>query len=292
MDVFLIRTRLQALIAGRLVGEGLAARRYGVVFIYRQDTDEGAASVRDAYLALERDARFSLRIASNRSFAGTTGVFLVMFLLASLSRGRVFFAGVDSYPTAIAARLAPFAKFSTFDDGSANAFQDSKYYSDQPLEGRGLKRQLSRLLFSQGSASWLRKRVQAHYTILPGLPNIVEPGRLTTLAWDWRDHLVAEDLPKLPSGGQSLTVTLGIAGDRREKLPALLERSDLYILHPREADWSASPKMVRLGSPAEAVLLFLSERRTVTVYHFNSTVNYTLAGRPNIRFINVLEPAA
>lgn len=292
MDVFIVRTRLQALIAKRIVFRN-SLRRFILVCAYQNSRSEDAAEVYELYGDLRQAATFSLDVIEANGFFKSFFKFLFLGIISALSGGKVYLAGVDSYPFALSAKVIPFLKISTFDDGSANFLKASKYFDESPIKGAGVKKKALRLVFPFGCAKYLRSRSTRHYTIFGGLPNIVEGRLVTELDWDW-DNLFDMRDDSYVTGNIKVVVVGTPIHDYtdqysiRKKADFALKTCDIYISHPREREWAGSEKVVRLRSPAEAFLCRLKGEGKVKVYHFNSTVAYALKSSENLEFVDLM----
>jgi beta-galactosamide-alpha-2,3-sialyltransferase len=268
--------------------------RFGVVFLFQKARDEDSELVYELYDEIRTKAFFSIDIVQQDGLLPAAATLLVCNLIAFLTGGQTFAAVINYYPLALAARIFPLARINTFDDGSANLRFSSIFFSAAPLAGSKVRRLLARSLFPQGCAAFLRKKTRRHYTIFPDAENIVGSDRLSPLDWTWRDFLSEEDLHLLPAKARIILLgvpfrELPVPEQSMEKARALLEQVDLYIMHPRETTWIDCSKMVRLKSPAEAVLEVLAERGPLTVYHFGSTVGYALGRHRQITFNDLLD---
>jgi hypothetical protein len=116
---------------------------------------------------------------------------------------------------------------------------------------------------------------------------------VTALKWDWLSFLDKSDLDRVPEC--VTTVILGTPyheykdGERLEGIAKkLLIDADLYISHPRERKIMDTEIVQNFKSPAEALLKYLSSFHCLKVYHFNSTVAYSLSAEEIINFVDVL----
>lgn len=289
MHLLVIRTRLQALIARQIMATAHPGEKYIAVFIYQYNKSEDAPEVYALYNQIRTAATASFDVVTYKSFLGATVLLWGLCCFTTLTRGTIFGAVIDNYQFAMAARFAPFSRFCTFDDGAANFLPESNYFKQKPLEGQSLKRFIARFIFPEGSAAWFRRKSLHHYTIFHGLPNIVDESRLRKLTWDWTALLDVRDVEKLPKSIQKV-----ILGTPHRENPApqatrqfvreLLDSADLYIMHPREEPWIDHPKVVRLYSPAEAVLTYLTHRGALEVWHYDSTARYALHHADKVTF--------
>ena len=292
MHVVLIRTRLQALVAREIMSQFYENDRWLAVFTYQIGTDEDAPEVYEVYREIREKSTASLRVVAGRGLIRTTVKFMMLLCLAAFTRGKVFLAGIDSYPFSLAAKCIWFASVCTFDDGSANILSCSRMFREAPLLGDGFKARVARAAFPKGCCHWLRQRTDTHYTIFPGFENIVSEDRLVNMDWSWQRFFYASDFNVVPQSVQRIILGIPRRGEAEYKvsnalLASYLPYVDLYIMHPRERDWDSSEKCVRLKSPAEAVLERLAERRPLTVFHFGSTVSLSLRGNASITFVDI-----
>lgn len=297
MNVFIVRTRLQSLIIEKIISVE-NVKPYILVICYFENKNEDAPEVYISYEHIKKNAVFSLDMFANDSFVRNVAKYMVIHLIAYLTKDRIFLAGVDNFAFAFAAKLFPFSEINTFDDGSYNVLKSSKYFSESALDRNGIKGIISKTLFPKGGAKYLRDRTNRHYTVFPDLENIVEKSKLIDLEWDWARLLDKRDLDKLPS--KAGTILLGTAFQDfsvtkqkklKETASKLIANSDLYIMHPREKPWLDSSKVIRLHSPAEAVLKYLQgiASAKLTVYHYDTTTSYSLKNDKNIKFIDLLD---
>ncbi|MFB2762835.1 glycosyltransferase family 52 [Marinobacter shengliensis] len=294
MDVFIVRTRLQALIVNNILTRKDAGDRFILVFLHQYSKREDAKEVYELYDSLKKRAVLSFDIVSAHSFLKNFIKFYFLSLVSALSRGKMHLAAFDSYPFALSAKVFPFSSIVTFDDGSANILSWSKYYDERPIRGPGIRKSLLRTIFPQGCARYLRDRTTRHYTIFKNKSNVVETGRVTELDWDWGCLFDDRDAVYLSPDIQAVVLGTPIHDHNDpkgilKKAAFALNNSDLYICHPREREWVKSEKVVRLRSPAEAFLQRLAGEKRIKVFHFNSTVAYALNESENIELVDLMD---
>lgn len=295
MNVFFVRTRLQCLIAQNIVKNIFPNERYSVVFLYHYNRNEDSPLVYKVYESLRKDASCSLDIVSADGLLRNVMMMAPLVFWAVITGGRCVLAVVDSAPIALALRFFRKLKVETFDDGAFNILSNSRLYGFGPMKGGGLKKRISRLLFPKGSTEWMRGRSTKHYTIFSGQPNIVPQDKLHELKWDWSVLLSTQDKLRLVPGTH--VVILGTPHEdfpnpeaSRQVARLLIAEADLYIRHPREGTWLENEKVMDFDSPAEALLIELTKYNALTVFHFNSTVGYTLKKICRINFKNLVDP--
>ena len=295
MNVFIVRTRLQSLIIEEIISIEKVSP-YVLVVCYFDHKNEDAPEVYASYENIKKNAAYSMDIFANDKLFRNVTKYLVVQMIAFLTKGKVFLAGIDSFAFALAAKIFPFTEINTFDDGSYNVLKTSKYFCETALARNGIKGVVSKMIFPKGGAKYLRARTKRHYTVFPNLENIVDKDRVINLQWDWAKLLDQRDLEKLPA--QVSTILLGTAFQDfneskqeklRQKAVELMASTDLYIMHPREKLWLHHAKVIRLHSPAEAILNYIQGMTgdKLTVYHYDTTVSYSLRNHKNIEFIDL-----
>ena len=293
MNVFFIRTRLQCLVASRIVETLVPDQPYHAVFLYQKSRNEDSPAVYAHYERFRGAALGSTDIVSADGLLRNVARIVPVLARSKRSGGCCYLAVVDSVPVAVALRLVRRLPVETFDDGFFNIHPGSRLFGMGPLRGRGLKRRLARALFPQGSTEWMRTRSRRHHTIFPGYRNIVPEGRVTDLHLDWSKLLDPSDRARVKPGVRR--VVLGTAHQdfpdppaSRRRAEKLMECSDLYIRHPRETHWSQHSSIMDFQSPAEAVLEELAKQSPLIVYHFNSTAAVSLCSHDEISFVNLV----
>ena len=296
MDVFIVRTRLQSLIVEKIINvENMS--KYIVVFCYLDNKYEDDSEYYTTYKRIRKNAFFTINVFCSSRISVNFTKFALAQLMAFITNGKVFLAVIDSYPFALSNRFFPSLEVNTFDDGSYNVIKSSKYFDETALARKGIKGFISKRVFPNGGAKYLRDRTKRHYTVFPDLENIVEKDRVVNLDWDWSELLDSRDLEKLATNTD--TILLGTAFQDfsikqqvklKENIMKIIEDVGLYIMHPREEHWLEHSKAVKLHSPAEAVLKYIqsANNNELTVYHIDTTVSYSLKSNKHIRFIDLL----
>lgn len=295
MNVFIVRTKLQSLIVEKIICDEEKGK-YLLVICYLDNKYEDTSEVYDAYKRIKKNALFTMDVFCSSKISVNSLKFFLVQLAAFMTSGKVFLAVIDSYPFALSNRVFPFSEINTFDDGSYNVLKTSRYFSEAALARKGIKGVFSRLIFPKGGARYLRDRTKRHYTVFPDLDNIVEKDRIVNLDWDWTKLLDERDLEKLPATTD--IILLGTAfqdfsitkqKNLKDKVIKLIDSAGLYIMHPREEPWLKNSKVVRLYSPAEAILKHIQNNtiNDLTVYHFDTTVSYSLKNSEHIKFIDL-----
>ena len=296
MDVFIIRTRLQSLIVEKIIAIE-NKKRYILIICYLDNKYEDDSEYYTTYKKNRKNAFFTIDIFCSSKISVNFIKFALAQLIAFITNGKIFLAVIDSYPFALSNRFFSSLEVNTFDDGSYNVIKSSMYFNETALVRKGIKGFVSKIVFPNGGAKYLRDRTKRHYTVFPDLDNIVEKDRLVNLDWDWSELLDNRDLEKLAI--QTDTILLGTAFQDfsikkqvklKESIMKIIDDVGLYIMHPREVNWLTHSKVVKLHSPAEAVLKYIqsTNNNELTVYHIDTTVSYSLKSNEHIRFVDLL----
>ena len=296
MNVFIVRTRLQSLIVEKIIKIENNSR-YILILCYLDNKYEDDPKYYATYKKIKKNAFFTINIFCRSKISINFIKFTLAQLLASATKGKVFLAVIDSYPFALSNKFFPNLDVNTFDDGSYNVLKSSVYFNETALARKGVRGLISRMVFPKGGAKHLRNKTKRHYTVFHDLDNIVEKDRIVNLDWDWSELLDSRDLDKLPR--YSDTVLLGTAfqdfsvtkqKELKDKIIKIIDNVGLYIMHPREESWLEDSKIVKLHSPAEAVLDYMQSttNNKLVVYHIDTTVSYSLKNNEHISFIDLL----
>lgn len=297
MNYVAVRTKLQAAIVLRLIELELISRPFVFVPLYQFHQAEDSRTVYDLYRQISTLACDTRPLVESDGAIRNTVRFLMYFLRASLTGGSLYYAVINSYPAALALRLVPMARPCTFDDGAANLEETSAYFRESGLDVTGMKRLLLRVLLPGGAAKYVRGRIMRHFSIYPNRPNIADPHLVTYVDLDWTSQLSAEDRDKL-QGCRCRKILLGTAyedlGDRATWVPVyeqLTRECDLYLPHPREKGRPRSGiQVLEMAATAEAVIQHLLQQSAepICVYHFNSSIAYSLQESAQLRIIDAL----
>jgi hypothetical protein len=289
MNYIVIRTKLQAQIARRLVELGHVGRPFSVVRIYQYSKDEDAKGAYPAYELLEGSATNVASINQADGFWSNVYSTLRIFLTSSLTGGQVYLGSVNLYWFATALQICPWQTIFTFDDGSANfEVRENSYKSKQALPGDTLKRQLARLVFPFGASAFVITRITRHYTIYKNKTNIVGAEKLSFIEMDWLSLLEQRVVDTLPADVKVILLGTVYKEVFKDAVPTdlimrLRSSVDLYIPHPREN----SDDCVGASATAEAIIEYYARRNHVTVLHFGSSTYATFEGDERVSFIDI-----
>jgi hypothetical protein len=301
MDHAIYRTKLQAVIVGRLAATHVLQAPLHLVQLRRRPGDSNTADLDEAARTLAQfAARHDVLSRHRLGSAGLFGWFLALLWRARLRGERVFVANINWVPFALALRCVPGLRVFSFDDGTANVQRrDDSYLSEVPSRARGVAGWLARRLFPKGPAYWVRGRIERHYTIYPGIANIVPPERLQAVAMAWDELIAPADRVRLPPG--VARISLGAVYDeinRRLVAPVSADDvartiawADLHIPHPRQPSEVERSEVV-LRYPAEALIAHYAREQPVTVAHFDSSVALSFRDDPRVRLVDLADGEA
>jgi hypothetical protein len=260
---------------------------------YWNDRLEDHFSVNALYDDLARDALETADLYSGRGVLFNLRILFRYCRKAMLSGGVVFSAGFAFLPLVMILRLLRTLRFHSFDDGRANVLADSFYFQPHERNKLSVANITYKLLSWQGPASYLRRRTSAHYTIYPGLDNVVDSQLLHVVSIGWNALFHPDDESQIDD--KMRIVLLGtVIEDMKDKqsVRSFIEEirafADVHIIHPRESDEALLAGGVRLVSPAESVISRLSCHDRVFVYHFASSSLIGFADDPNVVDIDLL----
>lgn len=170
----------------------------------------------------------------------------------------------------------------TFDDGTANINQRSVYYRGAMQSH--LQLIMMRFMRREIDAQWIRARSIAHYTIYPGMDNIVDTHKL--IAINLSD--VLENKVTGNNSARKLRIFLGqpIVDLQNEELTRWYRcmvrdlAIDEYLPHPREYNLQDFNNIVNTPLIAEEYILRkMKEFEVVCVYAFYSTALLNIEAR-------------
>lgn len=292
MDILIVRTRLQALIALKLIEMRIIKKGFCLIRLSQHKEFEDHQSVYDLYDKIANYAAKELSFTSSNGVNVVTIRMIILCLISAVRGGKIYAASIDWTPLALATRIVNCVELNTFDDGSANLLTSSKYFTTKALPRSGFRRALVRMILPNGSSLYMRSRTERHYTIFRALTNIVEEARLHILDWDWLDYITDRDIAKIPHGVRK--VFIGSVYDRyttaaRKRVMDIANECDLYIPHPRDMASEVKPRCaITFDAPAEAILEYLGCKSRVEVFHLGSTVALSiLRNRHNVIFSKI-----
>lgn len=278
MNYLVVRTKLQAVIAYELLRLGEIAQPFVLIKTYHRYCGEDDPSVYAAYDKLATKAAAIREQSLGDGLFRSTARYIKWFCW-SRATGGVFYVSNINWPViALALKFVRSVTLRTFDDGSANVQNRNTSFlaqSNRRNSQSSLRRAINKVLFPNGTAYYVRQKIDLHYTIYAGLQNIVSGNRLRVIDLDWSEFLDSDDRSKLCEDVQTIlvgTVYADCSGSSSlDTTKKLIESVDVFIPHPRDHFFRDHPSMLALSCPAESIINFYANQKDITVYHFNSS---------------------
>lgn len=283
MALFLVGTRFQAAMSLAVIRHESIEEFHLVLAGRSSDCAFGQDRAFDALVDL---AASTVRVSFREKPFGAA-LCLLGFAFEEVFRDRMMFtASVVNPAVMFVFRVIPFLRCYTFDEGQYNIRKVSPFTGER-VRGRHW---LTGLVFGGGILNYSRNRTTRHYSAFdPSLNLFAE--RTVQVQINWGALLDGNDLAICSRGIDSVFVLpcvadLQLSSLERERLIGVARTCDIAIRHPRDSSVELS-NAVSLNSPAEAFLANLASLRPVLVFHYQSTVAYTLSCCPNIKVIDV-----
>jgi hypothetical protein len=294
MDIIFIRNKLPTLIAINLIAENLISKNFIFVRHCLEDVNENPVMGDSFYKMIEEKAFYTMHIVENKGLIRCYLHVYLLSILAFISCGKFYLSGITYYPYSVAAKLNPFLKIITLDDGMANIQQESSnpYFSNKPYgDSSSILRKLLNFVFPHGPAFFIRKKTILHYTIYKNFENIVPREKLKYIKIDWESYLSNEDvlfLNRFIKSEVSLLIGTVFNEQRKSSIKNERERNfvknfqkeflpklDLIILHPRDRSNISQLKIAKsFHGTSESVVEFLQNQSMVNkinVYHLGTS---------------------
>ena len=292
MDIIFVRNKLPALIVINLIAENLISKNFIFVRHHWKDVNEDSEKSDFFYKMIKEKAFYTMHLVDNGSIKSYLQVYLLS-ILAFISRGKFHLAGITCYVFSIAAKLNPFLKIITLDDGMANINKDpSHFFSNKPLgDSSSILRSLLNFLLPNGPVFFIKKKIILHYTIYKNFENIVHTKKLKYIKIDWESYLSNEDVLFLKRFNKpELSILIGTVFDEKEFnskkdeqkrnflknfQKEFLPKLDLIISHPRDRSNISQLKIAKsFHGTSESVVEFLQNQSMVNkinVYHLGTS---------------------
>ena len=283
MDIIFIRNKLPTLIAINLIAENLISKNFIFVRHCLEDVNENPVMGDSFYKMIEEKAFYTMHIVENKGLIRCYLHVYLLSILAFISCGKFYLSGITYYPYSVAAKLNPFLKIITLDDGMANILKESgnPYFSNKPYgDSSSILRKLLNFVFPHGPSLFIRKKTILHYTGYKNLENIVPREKLKYVKIDWESYLSDEDVLFLKRFNKpELSILIGTVFDEKEFnskkdeqkrnflknfQKEFLPEIDLIISHPRDSSNISHLKIAEsFHGTAESVIEFLQNQSTV-----------------------------
>ena len=294
MDIIFVRTKLQALIVLNLLEQKRISKNFTFVKCYFNEINEDAKEISFFYSKIEKKAFYTTHLVEKRGLIRCSLQVYLLSILALISCGKFFLAGINYYGFSIAAKFNPLIKIITLDEGMANILQESSnpYFSNKPYgDSSSILRKLLNFVFPHGPAFFIRKKTILHYTGYKNLENIVPREKLKYVKIDWESYLSDEDVLFLNRFIKSeVSLLIGtvfqepeasrLRDERKRNFvkdiqKEFLPKLDLIISHPRDRSNIPQLKIAKsFHGTSESVVEFLQNQSMVNkinVYHLGTS---------------------
>ena len=294
MDIIFVRTKLQALIVLNLLAQKRISKNFTFVKCYFNEINEDAKEISFFYSKIEKKAFYTTHLVEKRGLIRCSLQVYLLSILALISCGKFFLAGINYYGFSIAAKFNPLIKIITLDEGMANILQESSnpYFSNKPLgDSSSILRSLLNFLLPNGPVFFIKKKIILHYTIYKNFENIVPREKLKYIKIDWESYLSNEDVLFLNRFIKSeVSLLIGtvfqepeasrLRDERKRNFvkdiqKEFLPKLDLIISHPRDRSNISQLKIAKsFHGTSESVVEFLQNQSMVNkinVYHLGTS---------------------
>ncbi|MDO5055571.1 MAG: glycosyltransferase family 52 [Pasteurella oralis] len=168
MNLIICYTPLQVLIAEKIIEQHPNEKFFGVMIYVAKNEKFEHYSQRLAQCCSQF---FSLHQHTDR-FNLLKEILLLKWKFSGKKFEKVFVASINDIQIQFLLSSIQFNEFYTFDDGTANIVNSSLYYLPEP--DTAIRKLINNGLGNKYSVEKLKKLSQAHYTIYPNFPNIIE----------------------------------------------------------------------------------------------------------------------
>lgn len=294
-NVYVVRTKLQLVLADLIINKFYGDDENRI--IVTASSNKQIQELVDLALYISKNNQ-NINIKSISQDCGILTYLMRLFIATSISGPRrvnaLLIGSLSCTRLAIFSLLLRPKRLETFDDGSAN-YQLRSLYFRRVRENSNLRGALKDILLPRGPQGYLRSATQKHYTLHTGAVNVVPRSKRIILECDWANYLLPADAEYLTA--KRTQILIGTVFDEagldeciENLLPAFLRRDCLAIGHPRELRQQiAGIKFVRLQGCAESIIDLMSKSSSskVEVFHFGSSVAFTMDQRLDVEFYDL-----
>lgn len=188
---------------------------------------------------------------------------------------EIAFAGINFFYIQYAVSLYKNIKIYTFDDGAANISPHGPYFHTQR---RSIAHDvIGYMLKGSIDQNWIRKSTATHFTIYPGLPNIVDASKLRHI--DLINH--SSGTESYTTDDKTLKIFFGqpiadLHDDHLSKIYFGMVSKlniDEYFPHPRETDFTEIGNVVHSNLIAEDYIMSkINTYKNIEIYSLYSSV--------------------
>jgi len=212
---------------------------------------------------------------------------------AGSSYRNIYMASIDSVYVQFVLSWAGFEKVRTFDDGTANILESSKYYRDEPGVGPKFKSLIWKSFGNRYSKKGIIKESSVHYTLYPGFRNLIENVKPVSLNLSGIDSAREKKKERIRVFiGTVLKDVIQSAGDQSLLIDRIrayyLDQSGynaVYLPHPRD-EFDYFPEISKYESTLiaeEVIVELLNEYEEVQLVGFGSSTQFNLMAQSGIR---------
>ena len=291
MQHVIVRTKLQSIIVRRLLDEGVVRRPFHLIHVLNSNEPSTTHYISGLAAIAEK---ITVKSRPKHGFLSMSAYFLWLMSRCRLRNEAIFVANVNWYHFGLALKFFPGLRLNTFDDGTANIQKSSTFFDDTVLDLESFGGRIAQWIFPGGVARFVRQRIVKHYTIYPGVENIVERSRIVAVPIEWSDLIEPGDLARLPSHVRKILVGTVYAEAYKvwkmdfteHQVLEAIAWSDLYLPHPRQPHDAPANEVIS-KYPAEALISHYAGRNELVVAHFNSSAVVHFLSDPRIRLIDL-----
>lgn len=302
MDVLIVRTKLQAIIALELLDREKISKRF--IFISWLDhRGKETTQTENIYDNIKKRSFLNLEIVESEGFLFNFIKLYFISLTTSLLFSKFIFAIIDSNTLALVKKFNPLIRIESFDDGAANFVKISDYFKDSPLpDNKTLRRKALNFIFPNSCSHFLRRKISHHYSIYRNKENILEQDKTSYVDIDFSKYLLEKEKNLLKDfAKEELNILVGTTFLNEFKRTGInfleiiqneyVDIIDLIILHPRDdSDIKEIKSSRRFESPAEAIVDFFVKNhkvKKINLYHFRSSCIVSLLGKNKIDTVDL-----
>lgn len=291
MQHVIVQTKLQSIIIKHLFDEGVVKHPFHLIHFPHSSEPSTAPYISELVDVADKVTE---KARPKHGFFSFFSYFLWLMARCRLLGESIFLANVNWYHFGLALRIFPGVRLITFDDGTANIQTDSVYFTNHTLDLNTFIGKLAHIIFPYGVAGFVRSKIDTHYTIYPGLKNIVDSSKIVGLQIKWNDLIERDDRIRLPAHVERILVgtVYSEASEfcRIELSDKIIQQaiawSDLYLPHPRQ-NHNAALDGVASRYSAESLISYYSTINKIVVAHFNSSAVIPFASDPRVELIDL-----
>lgn len=283
MNLIICHTPLQVLVAEKIMQKYPEQAFFGIMFTF-----ESYNNHKFQYYWKRFSKLCSASFLFSYPEAGRLSLLLALWRakqkVKHLNVETLFVASIDDQFVQLICSSVRFNQLHTFDDGTANIVKESIYYQHSP---KNLKRKIVNcLLGNDYSTQSLRALSRKHYTIYPGLPNIIDNVETISFATFTQNQTACQCSPIRLLLGQPLF------DDVQENI-VLAEQVikqfgiTAYLPHPRERYRLAEVDYIDTDLIFEDYIYQAANDQKYIIYTYFSGAVLNIMNHPNIEVVSI-----